>query len=66
MGLWEGCLNVPVEDGKTCESQIDDGETAAIMGFVGTCLNALELCLKVVVVIMTVTKYHHKSMMQLW
>jgi len=34
---------VPVEDGKTCESQIDDGETAAIMEFVGTCLNALEL-----------------------
>lgn len=41
--LWGGCLNVPVEDSKTCESQIDDGETAAIMGFVGTCLNALEL-----------------------
>lgn len=34
---------MPVEDGKTCESQIDDGETAPIMGFVGTCLNALEL-----------------------
>jgi hypothetical protein len=34
---------VPVEDDKTCESQTDDGETSAILGFVGTCLNALEL-----------------------
>lgn len=34
---------MPVEDGKTCESQIGDGETVAIMGFVGTCFNALEL-----------------------
>jgi len=34
---------VPVEDGKTCENQIGDGETAAIMEFLGTFLNALEL-----------------------
>lgn len=35
---------MPVKDGKTCESQIHDGEAAAaIMAFVGTCLNALEL-----------------------
>jgi hypothetical protein len=32
-----------MEDGKTCESQIHDGEAAAIMAFVGTCLNALML-----------------------